>query len=130
MKYKSVLIVGLITVTTAVLFLFNPAVSSFYPSCPLNEYTGIYCPGCGTQRAAHEILNGNIAQAFGLNALFTLSIPVAIYYTFIEFFNRLAKTDIKNIQLNTRNLIVFLLIALVFMILRNLNFYPFTLLAP
>lgn len=130
MKYKSLLIVGLITATAAVLFLFNPAVSSFYPTCPLNNYTSIYCPGCGTQRAAHEILNGNIAQAFSLNALFTLSIPFAIYYTFIELFNRLAKTDIKNIPLNNRNLIFFLLIALVFMILRNLNFYPFSWLAP
>ena len=130
MKYKSVLIVGLITATAVVLFLFNPAVSSFYPTCPLNNYTGIFCPGCGTQRAAHEILNGNIAQAISFNALFTLSIPFAIYYTFIEFFNRIAKTNIKNIQLSNRNLIVLLLIALVFMILRNLNFYPFNWLAP
>lgn len=124
------LLVGLITATAAILFLFNPQVSSIYPTCPLNQYTGLYCPGCGTQRAAHEILHGNITQAFSLNALFTLSVPFAIYYTFIEFFNKLARTNVKNISLNTRNIIIFLIIAVVFMLLRNINIAPFDWLAP
>lgn len=130
MKYKSVILMGVIAVSAVVLFLFNPQVSSFYPSCPLNEYTGLYCPGCGTQRAAHEILHGNIAQAFNLNALFTLSVPFAIYYAFIELFNRLAKTNVKNIELSTRSIVVLLIIAGLFMILRNLDNPPFNWLAP
>lgn len=130
MKYKSVILMGVIAVSAVVLFLFNPQVSSFYPSCPLNEYTGLYCPGCGTQRAAHEILHGNIAQAFNLNALFTLSVPFAIYYAFIELFNRLAKTNVKNIELSTRSIVVLLIIAGLFMILRNLGYPPFNWLAP
>ncbi len=130
MKYKALIVIGLITAVTAVLFLFNPEVSSFYPTCPLNEYTGLYCPGCGTQRAAHEILHGNIAQAFSLNALFTLSLPFAIYYICIEFFNRIAKTNVKNFDLSTRNVLILLVIALAFMILRNMNSYPFSWLTP
>ena len=130
MSYKSLLLIGLIILSAVILFLFNPQVSAFYPTCPLNEYTGLYCPGCGTQRAAHEILHGNIIQAFGLNALFTLSVPFAIYYTFVEFFNRLAKTDLKNIELSNRSISILLIIAGLFMILRNLNFPPFNWLAP
>ena len=130
MKYNAFIIVGLITVVTAVLFLFNPEISSFYPTCPLNKYTGLYCPGCGTQRAAHEILHGNIAQAFSLNALFIFSLPFSIYYICIEFFNRIAKTKVRNFNLSTRNLLVLLVIALLFMILRNINSDPFTWLAP
>jgi len=130
MKYKALIIVGFIAAVAAVLFLFNPEVSSLYPNCPLNKYTGLYCPGCGTQRAAHEILHGNIAQAFSLNALFTLSVPFAIYYSFVEIFNRMAKTNLKNLEFNTRNLIILIIIAAVFMIFRNIDRFPFTLLAP
>lgn len=130
MKYKALIIVGFISAAAAVLFLFNPEVSSIYPTCPLNKFTGLYCPGCGTQRAAHEILHGNIAQAFSLNALFTLSVPFAIYYCFIEIFNRIAKTNLKNLTFNTRNLLTLLLMALVFMILRNIDHFPFNCLAP
>lgn len=130
MKHRSFLIISLLLTASVVLFLFNPEISSFYPRCPLHKYTGLYCPGCGTQRAAHEILHGNIAQAFNLNALFTISIPIMLYYFFIELFNRLAKTNIKNIPITTKSITFFIVLAMTFMILRNLDFPPFNCLAP
>ncbi len=32
--------------------------------CPFKIITGIPCPGCGSQRAVSEIINGNILYSF------------------------------------------------------------------
>jgi hypothetical protein len=60
----------------AVLFVCNPATSGFYPFCPLHRLTGLLCPGCGSLRALHELLHGNVAVAFQLNSLLVISLPV------------------------------------------------------
>jgi Protein of unknown function (DUF2752) len=48
----------------------------FFPRCPLLTLTGLKCPGCGSQRAIHQLLHGNIAASFFLNPLF---IPGLLY---------------------------------------------------
>lgn len=52
----------------------DPAKHNF-PACPFLKVTGYQCPGCGSQRAIHQLLNGNIKQAFALNPLLVLAIP-------------------------------------------------------
>ena len=47
----------------AVLFAFDPATTSFFPSCPFHLLTGWSCPGCGTLRAAHALLHGRFSVA-------------------------------------------------------------------
>jgi len=53
----------------------NPESSGFFPSCPFHSLTGWDCPGCGSQRATHHLINGRVVQAFGYNPLMVLSIP-------------------------------------------------------
>jgi hypothetical protein len=55
--------------------LFDPAVYSF-PSCPFHSLTGWLCPGCGSQRAAYQVLNGHVISSIKLNPLF---IPGVVY---------------------------------------------------
>jgi hypothetical protein len=59
-----------------VLFVFDPAQVGFYPICIFRRMTGLLCPGCGGLRAAHQLVHGNIAAAFRLNALLVLSLPL------------------------------------------------------
>ena len=51
----------------AVLYAFDPAVETWFPSCPFRALTGWLCPLCGSLRAGHALLHGRIGEAFLLN---------------------------------------------------------------
>jgi hypothetical protein len=70
---------GLALMTALVmLFVFNPATNGFYPRCTFHVVTGLDCPGCGGLRATHQLLHGEIAEAFRLNPLVVCLLPVAL----------------------------------------------------
>src|SRR5258706_4453587 len=58
-----------------ILYRFNPATVHFYPSCVFHALTGLQCPGCGTTRALHHLLHGDVAGAFRLNAMLFVAVP-------------------------------------------------------
>lgn len=62
----------------AALLLYPPARTSLYPACPIRQYLGINCPGCGATRALAALLHGRFMEAMRLNALFVLLLPVAL----------------------------------------------------
>lgn len=55
---------------------FDPAASVWFPKCMFKAATGYDCPGCGSQRAIHALLGGDIAGAWRANAAFILSLPL------------------------------------------------------
>lgn len=55
--------------------LFDPE-SGYFPRCIFKTITGYDCPGCGSQRAIHALLNGHFAEAWHYNALMILAIPL------------------------------------------------------
>lgn len=67
LDHRTMLIGGACTAGAALIFLFDPASSSFYPSCPLRALTGLLCPFCGGLRAAHALLHGRVLEAAALN---------------------------------------------------------------
>jgi Protein of unknown function (DUF2752) len=62
----------------AMLLLYPPTRVGFYPLCPIHQYFGILCPGCGATRALAALLHGRVSEALRLNALFVLLLPVAL----------------------------------------------------
>jgi hypothetical protein len=60
------------------LYVWPPTRSSFYPVCPIHEYLGINCPGCGAMRALAALLHGRLGEALRLNALFVLLLPLGL----------------------------------------------------
>lgn len=54
---------------------FDPAINIF-PRCIFKVVTGLDCPGCGSQRAVHALLHGDIAAAARFNLLFLIEIPL------------------------------------------------------
>jgi hypothetical protein len=62
-------------VVGALYYYLDPARYPF-PRCPFYLLTGLFCPGCGSQRATHALLHGRVAQAAGLNLLAVAALPV------------------------------------------------------
>lgn len=54
---------------------FSPEDSTWFPKCIFLQLTGLKCPGCGSQRVVHSLLNLNIHNAFEANAFLVLSLP-------------------------------------------------------
>lgn len=111
-------------------FKFNPTEHSFFLSCPLRYVTGLECPGCGSQRAIHQLLHGNFKAAWGLNPFLILSIPLMLYGLGIKAYNYLYHSSKRFMLFYNKWFIYgYFGIALLFAILRNINAYPFTLLS-
>lgn len=53
----------------AVYFLLDPETTAFMPKCPVKFFLGLSCPGCGSQRALHALLHGDVARALHFNFL-------------------------------------------------------------
>lgn len=111
-------------------YSFNPTEHSFFLPCPLRYATGLECPGCGSQRAIHQLLHGNFKAAWSLNPFLIFSIPLMLYGLGIKAYNYLYKAS-KRFMLFYNKLFIYgyFGIALLFAILRNINVYPFTLLS-
>jgi len=59
-----------------VYYRYDPESSILFPKCPVRLLLGIPCPGCGSQRAIHSLLNLNFAKALEYNAFLTLVLPL------------------------------------------------------
>jgi hypothetical protein len=81
-SYKNIAIwigIPLVFVAIAIIYrAFNPDLTAIFPQCPFRLLTGLECPGCGSQRAVHYLLNFNLLAAFRENALLVISIPYLI----------------------------------------------------
>lgn len=49
--------------------LVDPHVAGHYPTCPFLAVTGLYCPGCGSLRAMHDLAHGDLGGALSRNPL-------------------------------------------------------------
>jgi len=70
--------IGLAT-AVAVLFVFDPSTTGFYPVCMFHQVTGWDCPGCGGLRAMHQLSHGHIAAAWRLNPFVVGLLPVIVW---------------------------------------------------
>ena len=59
----------------AVLALFDPQTSALFPPCPFYASTGLDCPGCGSLRTLHHLLNGDLRGALAFNPLAVVALP-------------------------------------------------------
>ena len=108
----------------AVLYFFNPSTHGFYPVCAFHELTGLNCPGCGGTRAAYQLLHGDVLQALHDNALFVLLLPAlagrGAWFAVRKIHNRPVAEF-----LTPKLLWTFLVVAVVFTVIRNLPAFSF-----
>ena len=110
--------------------LFDPATSHLFPPCPLYVLTGWYCPGCGTLRAFHQLLHGNLRNAFNLNPLAMLSLPFVVYGGASYAAFQLRGRHLPHIFIPAAWIWALAVVVVLFGILRNIPVYPLVLLKP
>jgi hypothetical protein len=77
---KRLVILTLLGLAAAMLVWFPPGQYGFYPRCPVYEWTGLVCPGCGGTRALAALLRGHLGEALKWNGLVVGLLPVALGY--------------------------------------------------
>ena len=124
------IIIVIVLLGLSLYFFYNPSDSEIFPKCPFYSATGIYCPGCGSQRAAHKILNVDFLQGLQHNWLLLLVFLVLGFQGIVWGLSKFS-IEVKNNILH-RPFVTYaiLVIVILFWILRNINVYPFSLLAP
>ena len=78
------LLVGVLVVLT----LVDPAQSIWIPKCPVKLLTGLQCPGCGFQRAAHALMHGDVLGALRFNWFLLYAVPYLLVLIAERYFLR------------------------------------------
>jgi hypothetical protein len=61
---------GVAVAGVLVAHLIDPIHQRWLPKCPFHELTGLWCPVCGSTRAASALAHGNVVATMRHNALF------------------------------------------------------------
>ena len=102
-------------------YTYNPS-DGFFPRCPTNQYLGFLCPGCGSQRAVHQLLHANVGEAFKANPLLITSLPYVLLALIFE--NKAIRkkySSIRKVFFGRSAIIVILIIIILFTIFRNIH---------
>lgn len=116
-------------VGVAVLWQFDPnQAGNPLPPCPSLWLTGLFCPGCGTTRALHALVHGDLPRALSMNPLMVLSLPpVAVL---LAQGLKVLPASLEPLARHLGNARVWAVVLIGYGVLRNLPWPPFSWLAP
>ena len=129
-RLQALLVALSVPAVATVLYFCDPAGAPVWAQCPFHLISGLHCPGCGSIRALHALVHGEVAAALGFNALAMTALPF------------LAWPWLSNVSLALRGRRLpepvlprwvgwgVLAVVLAFWVLRNIPAWPLTLLAP
>lgn len=105
-----------------------PSWPALVPACTIQRFTGLHCPGCGGTRCAVNLLEGDLAGALAMNAAVTLIalifIGVVAAGVWQEWKGGSGRVFPSWLAWSLTGLVV------AFGLVRNLPWWPFTLLVP
>lgn len=120
----------LIGVTGVILlYSYDPSASGVYPPCLFHLATGLHCPGCGTGRALHHLAHGRVGQAFSMNVLSMVLLPVVAWEAVATNWTS-SRRRLPRIFASYRSVYLLLFVVALFWIARNIPSPPFSYLAP
>jgi len=123
-------VVAATALAVGMLRVFDPAVSGIFPPCPVHYLTGWYCPGCGSLRAIHQLLQGNLRAAWAMNPLTLLLLPFLTYGGASHALLEIRGRGLPELFLPAVWIRALCVAIILFGIARNLPVHPLNLLAP
>lgn len=121
-------VLGCIGGAVAFTELSNPTASSpdAASTCLLKLTTGLDCPGCGGTRAAWYLLHGDLGAAARHHLVFVFAVPFLIYLYVAWTAQTVFGRRLPRLRITPLAIGVFLGAWLVFSVLRNLPWAPFS----
>lgn len=113
------------------LCLYNehPSKLAWIPSCLFHSWTGLYCPGCGTLRATHYLLNGQFDTAFRYQPLLISLLPILALFVGKACYENLWNTS-ATLPFELQIYWLILIAVCLFFVLRNIPLDCFECLRP
>jgi hypothetical protein len=96
------------------------------PTCILKMTTGLDCPGCGGTRAFWYLLHGDVASAARHHLVFVFAVPFLVYLYVAWAVKQVFGRKLPTFAPNPTVIGMVLAAWLVFAVLRNLPWAPFT----
>lgn len=115
---------------SSLVWLINPSNLNFMPVCPLYSLTGIACPGCGLTRGFHALFHGDVMTALDYNALIPLFVLLFAFFLISMLLVAVRGRGFPKWAYSPKPLFGFFVLLMVFGVLRNLPYYPFSVLFP
>jgi Protein of unknown function (DUF2752). len=107
--------------STFCFYFFDPETYPFFPKCPFQLVTSYECPGCGSQRAIHDLLHLNIGSALKHNAFMVLALPYIFLGLYLEYFGgKRRHPKLEKIFFGKWSALVVLVVIIGFWIGRNI----------
>lgn len=104
-------------------YLNNPSKNETpFAICMTKRIANIDCPGCGGQRAFHELLNGHFIEAAKLNIFIYFLAPL-LAYIFFSFALKPFNINFPDINITSKTLLVTLIIFIAFTVFRNTHLW-------
>ena len=127
------IIIGVLVIAlggAVALFFLDPSKQIFFPKCAFFVSTGYSCPGCGSSRALYQLTHGNVLEAVRLNPgiLCLLGMGVTDFGRYIR--STTQAKPFRTLFANTWLVIGLVIAMLIYAVVRNLPWAPFTNLAP
>lgn len=130
-RIAAVLFIFMILLVGSGFLYYHSPEDNYWLICMFYKLSGYYCPGCGAGRACYCILHGRLAQAFRYNPLLCILLPwLALYIAACGIQWLVTGRETVSSRIPIEATYVLLAVVILYGIARNIDVYPFTLLAP
>jgi hypothetical protein len=96
------------------------------PVCPTKALLGIDCPGCGSLRMLYSLLHGNLMAAAKFNALGLVAVVLLVWAYLVWTYGRMTGRRIRSWQHQRWAAMVALSLVVIWFVVRNIPFAPFS----
>lgn len=122
----AVIAAGIAAVSTVVWFADPTTPGGLIPPCPTNALLHINCPGCGSSRALYSLLHGDLPAALHYNAFGVVAV-VLLLIAFATYTIGLWRgRPVRSWQNWRYTPMVALVATVIWFVIRNLPFAPFS----